>query len=129
MTHKEIAERGRRILSQTDRNADDKYRELVELFDELDPPRPEPGTGLWWRYWRDGGAWKLGIVEEFGDGVVDSEQEFHGWGDIEYKPARIAGPMQEIVDIPPVSEWDGAESIYVRKAITRAEAERMEADR
>ena len=62
---------------------------ITELADELDPPRPEPGTVVWWR--KDvGDEWRIGTVYS---GGVEFGTSSYSWDEIEYKPARIAGPM------------------------------------
>ena len=148
MTNKEIAERLREIA--------DRLRDLIDgtsngivlseyiqrIVDELDPPRPEPGTVVWWRFI---GAlayhgWEHGVVDKSLKGIWSSDGLVH-WSRIEWKPTRIAGPMQEIVDIPPVSEWpEKTDDVNiwaqytsglrgeVLKRITRAEAERREVE-
>ena len=103
MTHKEIAER---LRDMSNRIGSLTQSSLAELADELDPPLPEPGTVVWWRFI---GAlayhgWEHGVVDKSLKGVWSSDGLVH-WSRIEYKPARIAGPMQEIVDIPPVKDW------------------------
>jgi hypothetical protein len=61
-------------------------------------------------------------------------EQIHTW-----KPARVLGPRQVAVDVPPVEEWrDSAKEMWLAWCdvtdehsqpfvITRAEAERMEA--
>ena len=102
MTETEIAER---LRDMSNRIGSLTQASLTELADELDPPRPEPGTVVWWRDcdgpWHRGLSTLIGIVRV----TLDGEMQTYGWDEIEYKPARIAKPMQEIVDIPPVSEW------------------------
>ena len=87
MTERQIADRIRATLTV---HSDP---ELARLADELDPTRPEPGTVVWWRYsgnhkydWHLGECQDYGI-EQFGTNDIAK------WSDVEYKPARIAGPM------------------------------------
>ena len=102
MTDKEIAER---LRDMSNRIGSLTQASLTELADELDPPRPEPGTVVWWRDAEGLGEWSLGQINN------NRKVEFFGaWKEldleaVQIKPARIAKPMQEIVDIPPVSEW------------------------
>jgi hypothetical protein len=119
MTHKQIANRLREIIQG---EGPRPYTQLELLADELDPPRPEPGTVVWWRYKYAGGPeYKyLGIVEDSGEGIIDAGQEFREWGDIEYKtahilaPNEVAVPLEELIDVRKdisdgryraVSEW------------------------
>ena len=137
MTHKEIAER---LRDMSNRVGSLTQSSLAELADDLDPPRPEPGTVVWWRVAADD-KWRLGCVLNYGIVPVDNLLACWNWDfkGLEYKPARIAGPMQEIVDIPPVSEWPrGANAVnavyetgyigttYIGEIITRDEAARRE---
>ena len=135
MNQKEIADRIRATLTV---HSD---FDLIRLADELDPPRPEPGTVVWWRVAADD-TWRLGCVVAYGIVPADNINACWNWDcrGLEYKPARIAGPMQEIVDIPPVSEWpeygdtlitlfEGkAKALRYRDVITRDEAARREAE-
>ena len=137
MMHKEIAQR----LRELDETGN--WGGVQALADELDPPLPEPGTVVWWRYKYAGGPeYKyIGIVEDHGEGIYDAGGCFRAMQDIEWKLAHVLEPGQVIVDVPPVSEWavnaDYAElrlhyghgeiPTNVRLGITRAEAERMEA--
>ena len=141
MTNKEIADRIRATLTV---HSDP---ELAKLADELDPPRPEPGTVVWWRGSVDD-TWHLGCVVVYGIVPADNINACWNWGfkGLEWKPARIAGPMQEIVDVPPVSEWlvdavdmtlswnrrvrDGKVPVPIpyKTIITRDEAARREAE-
>jgi len=105
MTNKEIVERLRK-MSVSIAGRDMPTAMAIEAFaNELDPPRPEPGTIVWWQDAEDlsdpvlGQANEYGFIEMFGTGKALD------WREIKWWPARIAGPMQEIVDIPPVSEW------------------------
>lgn len=126
MTHKEIAGRLREIADA--RTYTMHTRQAVRnLADTLDPPRPKFDEMVWCR-WVDGNPykeWWLGLVGN--DGVYSfGDDRPAEWDDIEWKPARILGPGQVAVNVPPVREWD-AERITVRRTITRAEAELMEA--
>ena len=136
MTEKGIVNQLRTLAQNPAIDATDRI-ELDHIADKYDLPRPKPGTVVWWRYIRFCADFAIGVVAAHGDGVIDSEPEFHEWRHIEYKPARIAGPLQEIVDIPPMSEWpDGGEALcmyigsdpgpVVWRIITRAEAARRE---
>jgi hypothetical protein len=144
MTHKQIANRLREII-QGERPH--PYTQLELLADTLDPPRPEPREFVLWRYIirADTMDFIPAIVAEGGDGVIDSEQEFHEWCDIEWKPARILAPNEVAVKVPPTQTWghrttdveivlrywdvqneDHSERVQL---ITRAEAEAQEAGR
>ena len=138
MTEREIADRIRATLTV---HSDP---DLARLADELDPPRPEPGTVVWWSHANDTGSQYLGYVVDRGIASLHHPESVRDnyvveWDNIEWKPARIAGPMQEIVDIPPTREWDdndldirvfipGTEIMYHRVTITRDEAARREAE-
>ena len=137
MTHKEIAER---LRDMSNRIGSLTQSSLAELADQIDPPLFEPGTVVWWRY-LTGSPWFLGTVNNSGVVQQFGTSESPHWSQIEYKPARIAGPMQEIIDIPPVSEWpEKTDDVNiwaqytsglrgeVLKRITRAEAKRREAE-
>ena len=138
MTNKEIADRLRDLIDGTS-NGIVLSEAIQRIADDLDPPRPEPGTVVWWRY-LTGSLWFLGTVNNSGVVQQFGTSESPHWSQIEYKPARIAGPMQEIVDIPPVSEWpeyaltyyvafmDAGEAIDPVIILTRAEAARREAE-
>ena len=140
MTEREIAKRLRGVAKAPTLNIEGR-RELTLIADELDPPRPEPGTVVWWRDAEGLGEWSLGQIHN------TRKVEFFGaWKEldleaVQIKPARIAKPMQEIVDIPPVSEWpeyaltyyaafmDAGEAIDPVIILTREEAGRREAER
>lgn len=139
MTNKEIAER-----------LDDAIEAIRELRLEFDPPKPEPGTVVWWRY-PTKPEWQLGLIDTTGDRVIDESGFYHTKREMETKPARILAPDEVPVKIPPVSEWpklfgrlhavsivmsyvfiedEGTEEhIDGSEIITRAEAEAMEAER
>ena len=75
--------------------------------DELDPPCPEPGMIVWWRY-PHVRNWQIAKVHQAGDqlpGIYNLRGVFVTMSDVQWEPARIPGPMQEIVDIPPTREW------------------------
>ena len=137
MTNKEISQRLRDI--NNGHYAD--QRSIAELINELDPTRPEPNTWVWWK-WKDKDkewTWRKGIVSESGSSVFNAVAAAP-LDMIEWKPARIAGPMQVIVDVPRVSDWpeygdtlimlfEGeTKALRYRDVITRAEAERREAE-
>ena len=139
MTNKETAERLRKLIDGTS-NGIVLSEAIQNIADELDPPRPEPGTVVWWRDAEGLGEWCLGQINN------NRKVEFFGaWKEldleaIQIKPARIAGPMQEIVDIPPVKDWpeyaltyyaafmDAGEAIDPVIILTRDEAARREAE-
>ena len=143
MTNKEIADRLRGLIDATS-NGIVLSEYIQRIADELDPPRPSPGTVVWWRHIpRDGVIvdWTTGVVVPDNKAGIYSQYGWYAWDEIEYKPARIAGPMQEIIDIPPVSEWpEKTDDVNiwaqytsglrgeVLKRITRAEAKRREAE-
>ena len=101
MTNREIAKRLRGLIDATS-NGIALSVSIQRIADELDPTRPEPGTVVWFPIDEE-----CGVVADNGRGVYTSCGELVPWGSLQEgtKPARIAGPMQEIVDIPPVSEW------------------------
>ena len=133
MTKKEIADRIRATLTV---HSDP---ELVKLADELDPPRPEPGTVVWFPIDEE-----CGVVADNGRGVYTSCGELVLWASLQEgtRPARIAGPMQETATIPPLDQWPEdakycevaivfdrhTNSRRVQHVIDRKEAERREAE-
>jgi len=141
MNDKELADRLRHIAYGPTLTMEAR-RELHGVADELDPPKPEPGTKIWVRFdSHELDEWELGEVTQsgvllFGVSVANSPK----WEEVEeLKPAHILGPRQVAFDVPPVDEWPTrASSIkfvyeteyigagYISTAITRAEAERME---
>jgi hypothetical protein len=135
MTSKEIAEIGRQCLNVRD------YDRLHQLFNELDPPYPEPGTVVWYRR-TDADPWILAIVEEDGDGILFDNRSYLPWFNVyEWKPACILADDEVAVQVPPVREWpEDAIEIYGEydcaggdrpvglTIITRAEAEAREAE-
>jgi hypothetical protein len=75
---------------------------LRQEADKLDPkidPKVEPGTVVWWRM--DGGEWQIGIVSAHMQ-IIDSELDAYEFDEVRWKPARILGPRQIAVDVPPV---------------------------
>ena len=112
MTDKERAQAYREVADWLLEHADIEPQIQVRLSklvrdyaDELDAPRPTPGTIVWWQDTEGlsdpglGQVNEYGFVEMFGTGKSLDRREIKWW------PARIAEPGQEIVDIPPVSEW------------------------
>jgi hypothetical protein len=150
MNEKQLAERLRDIAN----NAADADVELRLLADELDPPKPELKTGIF-VYWRFLGesVWDRGFsIEDGGETVIIIKDGTTVYlSQVEWKPARILGPRQVAVDIPPVVEWSyradkveivanylerdsegyfaiiSASELPTLASFTRAEAERMEA--
>ncbi len=131
MTNKQIAERLRTRVT-------DHY-DAVRLADELDPPRPEPGTVVENCF----GTAPYGIVSHENDGnvIVLTIHGAYNYNE-QWKPARILAPDEVAVKVPPMWDWPtGGESIdavyetnmvgttYYDTIITRVEAERMEAER
>ena len=142
MTEKKVADKIREIANAPTLSIEGR-RELTRLANELDPPRPEPGTVVWWR----GSVvdtWHLGCAVVYGIVPADNINACWNWDcrGLEWKPARIAGPMQETATIPPLDQWpedseycevaivfDGhTNSRRVQHAIDRKEAERREAE-
>jgi hypothetical protein len=137
MTSKEIAEIGRQCLNVRD------YDRLHQLFNELDPPYPEPGTVVWWRVTNDD-KWHLGTTTSYGIVPADNHTSCWNWdiNGLEYRPARILADDEVAVKVPLVREWpEDAIEIYGEydcaggdrpvglTIITRAEAEAREAGR
>ena len=144
MTNKEIAEQLRSIARAEGLYTQNR-KELFRLADELDPQRPEPGTLVWVR-WNEAGL-QTALVDADGKGVVFNDNSYLPWEVvIECVKPRVLAPDEVAVKVPPASEWPKeAESLhcdpwfanggkrYMRHSsaltITRAEAERMEAER
>ena len=140
MTNKEVAERLREIAEY----GEGPYTRLSQLADEIDPPRPEPGTVVWWRVTADD-KWHLGCVVDYGIVPADKVNACWNWdvNGLEWKPARILAPNEMAVQVRPVSMWPiGAKEADLRwhygdgimprcsnVSITRTEAARMEAER
>ncbi len=140
MTNKEIAERLRAITDRVEKllGAGGLVTEIKQITDELDPPIPEPGTVVWWRYTHNRSpGWYLGECEELGVYHFGSDYLVQ-WAEIEWKPAFIRASDEVVVKVPPIDEWperihalcwqwqsQPAENII----ITRDEAELMEAER
>ena len=113
---------------------------IRDKADEIAPPRPTPGTIVWWQDTEGlldpelGQVNKYGFIEMFGTGKALGRREVKWW------PACIAGLMQQIVDIPPVIEWpktataihlfygsmDARFICSIGRVITRDEAARRE---
>ena len=148
MTEKEIVNQLRTLaqnpaIDATDRIELDHIADKYDpISDKYDPPRPEPGTVVWFPIDEE-----CGVVADNGRGVYTSCGELVPWASLQEgtKPARIAGPLQEIVDIPPVNEWPltatAVQMFYVDKTrrflcpvgaigrvITRDEAARREVE-
>ena len=134
MKNEEIAKRLREILRQGNHNA-----EIARLADELDPPHPDPGTVVWFPLDEE-----CGVVAENGKGVYTSEGEFVEWKDLQEgtKRVRVLAPDEVAISIGTARAIISEGPQYNRqlrpcfavearatleKAITRAEAERMEA--
>jgi len=142
MNEKQLAERIREAVCLMQGGIYDEAAAVLESTAyELDPPKPEPGTVVWWKF-PQMRKWEIARIHQAGNtlpGIYDLRGNFVPMGDLQWKPARILGPRQVAVDVPPVSEWpedvtwiavdwvsvDG----HVRtmqELIHREEAERME---
>ncbi len=146
MTHKEIAERLRGIAEREGVPYRQTIRGLnaIELANELDPPKPERGSVVWWSCWD--GPWTIGLMHMDGSDIIVRDDGSHvNIDEVKWKPARICAPDEVPVKILPVSEWpqDASELALVfwdsfyrddpdsepEWRIARDEAERMEAER
>jgi len=89
MTHKEIIQELENIIDQTDR--DTLHNGIRAFIQRLGPPRPEPGTVVWWRVTADD-KWHLGC--DYGIVPADNVNACWNWdvNGLEYKPARILAP-------------------------------------
>jgi hypothetical protein len=144
MTHKEIANRLREIIQG---EGPHPYTKLELLADTLDPPRPEPGTVVWYKASEK--DWAVGIAGEYFDTEIDRRIDVIYDGTpapfmlsaCKWKPARILADDEVAVKVPPVEEWTPnatAIGVYMsygdsgvvklRDVITRKEAKRMEAE-
>lgn len=140
MNEKQLADRLRRLSKARQNDL-----ELNKIADELDPPKPKHGKPIWFQQ-KPGGPWEFGmshIDTNYSDDEVVllstddgfTFEEIHAW-----KPARILGPRQVAVDVPPVAEWPewanqivaayrnsgSGQNGIVTDIITRTKAERME---
>ena len=139
MTDKERAERLRKVATAPTLTIEGRQA-LVEVADELDPPRPEPGTVVWWTDDEGLGDPVLGQIDAYGHIELFGTTDTVIARDVKWWPACIAGPMQEIVGIPPVKDWpEDSETLITlfegekrahrhRDVITRAEAARRETE-
>lgn len=85
MDDKKLVDRLREALKY------DGYNRMVaDIIEELDPPRPAPGTVVWWRRGPQDN-WILGIVDGESYGVMHMTG-LVPFDDVEYKPARILAP-------------------------------------
>jgi hypothetical protein len=132
MTNKEIAEIGRQCLNVRD------YDRLHQLFDELDPPRPESGSIVRFISGDYGIATERGIVTA----SEDNRADFIPWDDvpiIKETPVRILADDEVAVKVPLVEDWTpnataiglymsygDSGAVKLRDVITRAEAEARE---
>ena len=112
MTNEERAQAYREVADWVLEHADIEPQIQVRLSklvrdyaDELYPPRPTPGTIVWWQDTEGLSDPVLGQVTEYGFIEMFGTRKALGRREVKWWPARIAGPMQEIVDIPPVREW------------------------
>lgn len=149
MTHKEIAKRLRGlVIAARNQHQYQTADRMEELADELDPGRPEPGTVVWCIWFdNDEPVNRLFLSESDAREYKDSNPcLITGMVAPLRLPTRILAPGEVAVKVPPVSEWpDDALRIdsepYYRMSgtytkatghqvtlITRAEAERMEAN-
>ena len=137
MTDKEMADRIDAILTKAV-GSSTMSEELLTLRNELAPPKPEPRT-LVWHTPPKADDWRLGYIDHR-HALVDIETGYLvDQTSLRMKPARVLGPRQVAVDVDDariIYELAGLvcslEDIAVvyrfRKAIERAEAERMEAE-
>ena len=140
MTEREIAERLRKAADHS-ASIDRVVAELKAIADELDPHRPEPGTVVWWQDDEGLGDPVLGQVNDIGVIMLFGTRETVRMESVKWWPARIAGPMQDIVDIPPTNIWGyigelhikvyapQADVVFSDVIITRDEAARRETER
>jgi hypothetical protein len=142
MTEKQIADKLRYVAEYNL-----SYTHLTDLADELDPPRPEPGTVVWWTDANELSKWSLGIVVSRRQIEILGSTARLSLDSVKWKPVRIARPGQVVVDVPPVRDWDSGANeiwlawqpcrdnfrrfpiIYTGTKITRAEAEHMEGEK
>jgi len=135
MTDQEKADRIRKIAGFPALTIEAR-RQLRDVANEIAPPDPMPGTPIMWR--RNDDPWQYGIVE-MGRCTRTWEGKQIPLETIEWKPARILGPLQVAVDVPPVEKWNPmVESFgvyaeyksgtsYYAHVVTYEEAKRMEA--
>lgn len=105
MTNKEIAERIDIAMGSTEYDGHGGvFQQLRALRNELDPPKPEPGTVVWWRHVPKDGVngvivdWTTGVAVVDNNAGIYSQYGWYAWDEIEWKPARILKPGQVAVD-------------------------------
>jgi len=95
MSDNELADRLRHIADGPTLTLEAR-RELHGVADELDPPKPEPGTPIWFQQ-REGGPWEFGMThldDNYSDDVAVivsaydgfTFEQVHAW-----QPAQILG--------------------------------------
>ncbi len=143
MTNEERAAKLRDLAESEVMNATVR-KALWAMADDMSPPKPEPGTVVWWRYREKygDGKWRFGEVGSDGFLYTFGSTAPRPWEQIEWKPATILQPGQVAVDVPPTHEWghrttdveivlrywDVQTKDHEERAclITRAEAEEMQ---
>lgn len=115
-------------------------KEIEWIAGQLGPPKPAPGTVVWWRFFYEDESeaddeWHIGIIAE-GPNTIHTKGFSVSFDEIEWKPATILQPGQVPVDVPDVDEWPGEfdaivwdfgsseEDDYIN-LITRSEAQEM----
>jgi len=101
MTNKELAQIYRNTAAHLDctklaASDIEIIRILRNRADELDPPKPQGGTVVWWRYnpkhaSSPYGPWELGITAHTGDGIYAADGSIYPWDKIEWDEAHIWG--------------------------------------
>lgn len=108
MTNKEIAAVLRR--GQAD--------EQQKLADELDPPRPEPGTVVWWQDTEGLSDPTLGMVNEFGCIEIFGTTKELEFDEVTWKPARILAPDEVAFPLGVAKAIAGEQSHYNQRLYT-----------
>ena len=76
------------------------------LLNDSEPEHPEPGTFVEWRFTACQEIhWWPGIVDEYGEGVIDAMGELKEWDDIEWKPITGLQHGQIAIDVPNIDVW------------------------
>lgn len=79
-------------------------KQMRKQADELDPPKSEPGTPVWWRNFSSD-HWSFGILDGSGFSLIISDDGSEiDLTSVEWKPARVAGDDEVVVNRDDLSQ-------------------------